>query len=368
MIINCEKNVLAEGVNTASKVIIAKSPVPALEGILFEAYDGGKLKLTGSDIDVGIETFIDVEVEKEGAVIVNAKLFSEILRNLTNDVVSIEVDDKLNMHISCGVVNFNIPCMDPKYYPSIPIFENEKSITLKRGVLFSMIRQTIFSVSVFDAKPVLKGVLFEVGKDKISLVSSDNYRLSVRHENFENKYEEDFGFIVPGKTLNEIIKMTGDPEDEVSMGISQNYICFEFDGIRVVSKLLKGEFINYKSIIPYSFKTVCKVKTDDIKKAVERASLLVDEKVRYPVKFSIEFDSMVVSYRKAEGHSFTDEIKISKEGDSLEIGFNNKYVLSILSAIDDEEILIKLNSPLASMCITPIEGDKYFYLVSPMRL
>lgn len=368
MIINCEKNVLSEGVNTVSKVILSKSPVPALEGILFEAYEGGKLKLTGSDIDVGIETFIDVDVEKDGSIIVNAKLFGEILRNLTNDTVRIEVDEKLNMHISCGVVNYNIPCMSAKYYPNIPIFENEKSIKLKRGVLFSMIRQTIFSVSVFDAKPVLKGVLFEIGKENLSLVSSDNYRLSIRKEAFENKYKEEFSFIVPGKTLNEIIKMSGDEEDEVSIGISNNYVCFEFDGIRIVSKLLKGEFINYKSIIPFSFKTTCKVKTQDIKKAVERASLLVDEKVRYPVKFSIEFDSMVISYRKTEGHSFTDEIKIEKQGDSLEIGFNNKYVLSILSAIEDEEILIKLNSPLASMCITPVDSDKYFYLVSPMRL
>lgn len=368
MIFSCEKNIISEGVNIVSKVIVSKSSVPALEGILFEAYDDGKLKLTGSDIDVGIETYIDVNVEKEGSIIVNAKLLGDILRNLTNDIVRIEVDDKLNMHISCGVVNYMIPCMNPKYYPNIPIFDNEKSIKLKKGTLFSMIRQTIFSVSVFDAKPVLKGVLFEVDKDKISLVSSDNYRLSLRKESFENKYEEPFSFVVPGKTLNEIIKMTGEDDDDVNIGISHNYACFEFEGIRVVTKLLKGEFINYQSIIPFSFKTVCKVKTQDLKKAVERASLLVDEKVRYPVKFSIEFDSMVISYRKTEGHSFTDEINIEKQGESLEIGFNNKYILSILSAVDDEEVLIKLNSPLASMCITPTDNEKYFYLVSPMRL
>ncbi len=368
MIFKCEKNVLSEGVNIVSKVILAKSTFPALEGILFEAYEGGKLKLTGSDVDVGIETFIDVDVVHDGSIIVNAKLFSDILRNLTNDTVTVEVDEKLNMHISCGVVNYMIPCMNPKLYPNIPIFDNEKSVKIKRGVLFSMIRQTIFSVSVFDAKPVLKGVLFEVEKDKISLVSSDNYRLSIRQENYESKYEEAFKFVVPGKTLNEIIKMTGDDDDEVYIGISNNYACFEFGGIRVVTKLLKGEFINYQSIIPFSFKTVCKVKTQELKKAVERASLLVDEKVRYPVKFSIEFDSMIISYRKTEGHSFTDEIRIERQGDTLEIGFNNKYVLSILSAIDDEEILVKLNTPLASMCITPTDSEKYFYLVSPMRL
>ncbi len=368
MILSCDKNVISEGVNIVSKVILAKSPVPALEGILFEAYNGGKLKLTGSDIDVGIETYIDVDVEKEGSIIVNCKLFSEILRNLTNDVVKIEVDDKFNMHISCGVVKYTIPCMNPKMYPTIPIFDKEKSIKIKRGPLFSMIRQTLFSVSIFDAKPVLKGILFEVEKERIRLISSDNYRLSIRKEDFASNYDEAFKFVVPGKTLTEIIKMNGEDDDEVSIGISHNYASFDFSGIRVVTKLLKGEFINYQSIIPSSFKTVCKVKTQDLKKAVERASLLVDEKVRFPVKFSIEFDSMIISYRKTEGHSFSDEIGMEKQGDSLEIGFNNKYILSILSVIEDEEILIKLNNPLASMCITPVDDERFFYLVSPMRL
>ena len=364
----CDKVVLSDAINTVNKVIPVKGVMPALEGILFNVYDDGKIKLTGFDLEVGIETYFDAEVEKEGSFIVNAKLLGDIVRSLSNESVILSLDDKMNMTIVSGVIQFVIPCLSADMFPDMPLIEGERQIKLKQSLLHSMVRQTIFAIAQNDVKPIQKGVLFDANENVLTVVASDYYRLALRKEIFEDGFGEGFHFIVPGKALHELIKIMDDNDDEILINLASKHVVFEFANVRIISRLLEGEFIKFDTIIPASFKTIAKVNTEEVKKAIERASLLIDEKIRVPVRFSFEYDSIIISCRKTDGHSFTDEVHTDKEGENLEIGFNNKQLLSILAGSEKDELLFKLNNPLSSMVVTGTEDDKFLYMTSPMRL
>ena len=365
---SCEKSLLLNSINIVSKIIPQKSSMPALDGILLELYDDGKLKLTGFDLEVGIETYMTVDLMVPGKLIVNAKIFGEIIRKIDDETVFLQADEKLNLTISSGVIKFIVPCLNADIYPDLPIIEKSNSFKLKQSILHSMIRQTIFSVSTNEAKPILKGILFDIIDNEIYIVSSDTIKMAIRKESFENNIKNNFSFIVPGKALSELIKIMNDSDDEIYIGLSSHHITFEFDNAKIISRLIEGEFINYKSIIPKSFKSTIKIKLSDFQKAIERASILISEKARYAVRCSFEFDSIIISCKTADGHSLKDEIRASIEGDNLEIGFNNKYLLDILNACECDEICIGLNSPMTSICITPVDNDKFIFLISPMRL
>lgn len=365
---SCDKNLLLNSVNIVSKIIPQKSLMPALDGILLELFDDGKLKLTGFDLEVGIETYLTVDVIKPGRLIVTAKIFSEILRNLDNETIFLEADEKLNLTISCGVIKFVIPCLAYDLYPDMPIIEKANVFKLKQNILHSMIRQTIFSVSTNDSRPALKGMLFDIKENEINIISSDTFKMAIRKETFENTLGSDMSFIVPGKALAELVKIMNDNDDEIFIGLASHHITFEFNNIKIISRLIEGEFINYKSVIPKAFKTTATIKLNEIQKAVERASILISEKIKSAVRCSLEFDSIIISCKTSAGHSLTDEIRAEIKGDNLEIGFNNKYLLDIFNACESEDICLMLNSPVTSMCVSPIDSDKFLYLISPMRI
>jgi DNA polymerase-3 subunit beta len=342
--------------------------MPALDGILMELFKDGKLKLTGFDLEVGIETYLTVEAVTPGKLIVNAKLFGDILRNLDNGTIYLEADEKLNLNISCGVIKFVIPCLPFDMYPDMPIIEKSNVFKLKQNILHSMIRQTIFSVSANDSRPALKGMLFDIIDNEIYIISSDTFKMAIRKETFDNTLGSNISFIVPGKALAELVKIMNDNDDEIYIGLASHHITFEFNNIKIISRLIEGEFINYKSIIPKAFKTTATIKLNEIQKAVERASILISEKVKSPVRCSLEFDSIVISCKTSDGHSLTDEIRAEIKGDNLEIGFNNKYLLDIFNACECEDVCLMLNSPVTSMCVSPINSEKFLFLISPMRL
>ena len=369
MTFSCEKNVILEAVNTVIKVVPSKSSIPVLEGIFVEITDDKKIRLVGSDIDIGIETFRALDnAEGCGAFVANAKTFGEMLSKLENGTVFFTLDEKNVLHMICGVIKYDLPCIDASLYPSMPMIEKSKSLSLKKSVLHSMLRQTLYAVSNNDTRPILRGALFDIEKESITVVASDTFRLAMRKEIFENPNEENFSFIVPGRTLSELTKIMKNDDENVDIGIASTHISFEFDETKIQSKLLAGEFLNYKNIIPKEFKTTVKVDTDNLKRAIERAAVLISEKIKNPVRMSFGFDSVVVSCRTPEGSSLTDEISAEIKGENIEIGFNDKYLIDALNASEKDKIHFNLNSPVTPMCITPEDSDSFVFLISPMRL
>lgn len=369
----CDKNVLSDAVNKVDKIVPLKSGVHAAEGILLELYDDGKLKLTGYDFTVGIETYIDTDSYTPGSIIINAKLFADILNNIPSGNVTVETGDGYSVKIICDNLDFTLIGMEASLFPSVPPVEKRDMLIIKQSVLCDLIRKTSSTVMQNDMNPVLKGMLLKSDEEGLMLVSSDTYRLSVCRFDGEytNQKGNDIKSIVPGRAFTELMKLldSSKAEENVEICISDTHCAFETADFRMITSLIKGEFVNYKKVTPTVFKNTIKVRTEDLFAAVTRASLLLsNEKLATPIRFAFEFDHVIVSLFKDNGHRYTDEVAVELTGENFEIGFNNRHLLGILSCISDEYIYLKANSPLSPVCITPLEGDAYYYLISPMRL
>ncbi len=361
----CKKQSLYEALINVSKAVADKSTIPALEGIKM-SLDDGTLSLTGYDLEIGIITTIPVVSADEGEWIVNSRLFSDIIKKMPAEEVEIDIAENMAMTINGGVTEYTISAMSAQQYPSLPEFGESKSITVGQSVIKSMINQTLFAVSQNDTKPILKGELFEVADEKLNVVAIDGYRLAVRTEPI--KFGENKKFVIPAKTLSEVSKLLKD-EDELTCDVvvSKKHIVFDFNGYTVFSRLLEGEFHNYRGSIPQKSVTEVIIERRELIDCLERASLLINERIKSPVKCLFDGGVLKISCQTSIGKIF-DEIDCDISGPMIEIGFNCRYLLDPLKVIGDDKIKLLMNGGNLPMKIVPMKGEEYTYLVLPVRL
>lgn len=363
----CEKSVLIEMVNATLHAITSKSTIPALEGILIEAHD--QLVLTGFDLEVGIRCKNYAEIEERGSIVINGRLLSDIIRKLPDDVLTISCDEKLYVTISCGVSVFNLIGMSPADYPELPAVQKERYTTLPQNTLKKIIQGTIFSASENDSRPIITGCLFKITGEELIVVALDSFRLAMRTEQVQRgDSTKNLNFVVPAKALREVDRFLNDSDDNINISISRRNICFEFGNTVLTCRLLEGEFLNYGNAIPESCSKTVKVRTSDLITALERVSLITNDKLKNFVKCEFESDKLVLTCTTSIGQAY-DECRVQDiEGGPLTIGFNSRYLLDAMRACRDEEVLIELNTPNAPAIIKPLEGDAYLYLILPVRL
>ncbi len=367
MKIKAEKKVLLEAVIPTLCALSTKALIPALECIYIKA-ESGKLIVTGYDLAKGVRTETEMNVEEEGALLLNAQKLSSILRTLPDGIVDITVDKDQKVTIVSGKIKFEILGLPTDGYPSIPELVGDRSFSIPKGILKRLCQQLLFSVSVDEKRPVLTGINFEINGDKITLVSCDGFRLSIRNETV--KSDELMKFIVPGRTLSELMKLLDDSDDIISVELTNKHIIMHFDNLYFFSRLIEGEYIDYLKPIPKDTTVEARVKIDDMIASCERASLVIDERVKSPVKITVAPGSLLFSCDSVNG-KVRDEIPASTNGTDLDIGFNNKYLLDALRAAalsGDDEVVLRMKTPLVGMSIQPIDHDSYFYLVLPVRL
>ena len=328
---SCEKETLLNLLNIASRAVTGKSSMPLLEGLLLAA-DADTLTITGYDLSMGIRTTAQVDVVEPGRIVLNSRLFCEIVRKLPQDVVYLETDDKLMTTIKCGRSVFNLMASEADEYPALADVASDKGLSLPQPILKSMIAQTIFSVSDNESKPIHTGCLFEIEGSRLNVVAVDGYRLSVRRETVEG-VPGDMKFVVPGASLREI----------------------------------EREFLNYRAAIPKEFEHEVSADRQELIQCIERVSLIVSEKLKNPIRFHFDGSYVQMSCVTAIGKSY-DECPFDGSIENLEIGFNNRYILEALRAAGDEQVKLQLKGALNPMIISPMEGDKYTYLVLPVRL
>ena len=361
----CNTSVFAEACNIVQRGVPQKSTIPSTEGIFIQAKNS-RLNLTGYDLEVGITTFIDCSIEQEGSIVLNARLLCDILRRLPAASVTISVDSHSLCKINSGEAEFSLVGIPAHDYPELPTVSGGLPFAIKQGVLRDMVKQTIFAVAVQDIKPVHKGIKFEVENNNLRLISCDGFRLAIRNEAIDYT-GEDLTFVVPAKTLAEVCKLVDDDENNVSFSIGKKFILFEIGNYRIISRLLEGEFINYKNAIPAESSTKARVNLKLIVEAVERASLLITSKIKSPIRCVFDDNTIRLSSATALGAS-TDKIPAAIEGKRVEIGFNNSYLTDCLKTVDADEVSIELSSPVSPIIIKPIEGDSFIFLIIPMRL
>ncbi|GAA0123624.1 DNA polymerase III subunit beta [Clostridium faecium] len=359
-----EKNLLQEAISNVQKAITGKSTMPILQGIYISAYKN-TLTLIGSDIDVCIETKIDVEVIEEGSIVIDSRIFGEIIRKLPNAEVEVTSIDENTIELNCEKSCVNLIHMNAADYPLLPSMDEEMLFTIPQKTLKNMIKGTIFAAAQDETRPILTGVLFELKENKLNLVALDGFRVAFRSENIDYDYNKEA--VIPGKTLNEVSKILEDTEEPVKITFTPNHILFNFGNTKVISRLLEGEFIKYSSIIPQEYKLRLIVKKDEILSCVERASLMAKDGNTNLVKLDIQEDTLIVTSNSQLGKA-REEVSILLQGETLKIAFNSKYLIDIFKNMDEEEIAMELSSVVSPCVIKNKNENNCTYLLLPVRV
>ncbi len=362
---SCEKALLSAAVSTASRAVAAKSAISAMEGILIEA--GDRLKLTGYNLETGIQAAVPAEIKETGSLVLSARLFGEIVRKMPDDVVTFS-SQGYTVNIKCGLSEFNILGTDPEEFPELPTVDQQNALVLPQGTLRSMISQTLFAVSDNESRPVHTGSLFDVEGDGLTVVSVDGYRLALRREAVkEKKGAESFSFVVPGSALGEVEKICSG-EGDVSVVQGARHILFQTGDILLVCRRLEGDFLPYKNAIPRNNSIRVECDGRALLSSIERVSLIISEKLKSPLRCVFGDGTVDITTKTAIGDA-ADRCPITGDGGGLEIGFNNKYLIDALKAAPAEKLRLEFTSGVAPCVILPAEGEESFlYMVLPVRL
>ncbi len=365
MKIVCSKSDLVKAVFTVSKAVPTRTTMPILECIILDA-TAGDIRLMASDTELAIETTIDGEILEPGVIGLNARLFGDMVRKLPDLDVTISCGDNLVTNIRCGKAIFDIAGQNADDFNFLPANRMFDPVVISELALKDVIRQTIFSTADNDNNRMMTGEHFLVRDSALKVTSLDGHRISIRQVDLKERYEET-SVIVPGKVLNEITKiLSGGAEDMVSIFFSKNEIIFEFENTVVVSRLIDGEYFKVDQMISADFSTKVSVSKRDLLDCIDRSTLFVKEGEKKPIIMQISEGSMRISIRSALG-ALDEDLAIEKEGGDLTIGFNPKFFMDALRAIDDEQVDIYYVNQKAPCVIKDAEGS-YLYLILPVNI
>ena len=361
----CEKASLQISCSVASRATVSKSPIPALEGLLLEA--AGELTITGYDLKKGIYTRCEAQIEEPGSVVVNARLFGEMIRKMPDGMICVSTDENLNVTVRCGKSEYRFMGISAEDYPEIPTVREDKKINVRQGLLRGMIEQTIYAVATSDIRPVYTGSLFETKEDELTIVSVDGFRLAKRTEKMDDPAEET-SFVVPGSALADLVRVGGDEEDTVSISVGDKHISFTVGNTVVITRRLEGEFLNYKKSIPSSFRYSVEVEKAEFMSSIDRVSLIVNEKNSSPVHL-IFGDGSIDCFCATPLGKAEDVCLCEGSGENMEIGFNDRYLMDAMKAAASDRLKISLNSPSSPCILTAADGsEKFTYMILPVRL
>lgn len=363
MKIICNTKALSEAAATVQRAVSSRASIPALGGILITAQED-YVTLCGYDLSLGIRSTIPANVKESGKACVQASMLVDILHRLSGSETSLEVQNR-SIRIESEEAKFVVAGLEPSDYPEIPQITENSSIKISESTLKSMIRQTLYAVAKVDTRPVHTGSKFEIEDGKIRVISVDGYRIAIREE--PTKSDERTSFIVPGKTLSEMMKLLGDNSKEIEMKISQRHILFTIGNCTVISRLLEGDFLDWQAAIPRESKTDIAASVPDFTAGLDRVLLLVTEHLKSPVRCEFADNSINLSCFTAIGRA-NDRLEAQITGDNLIMGFNGHYLLEALNNTECDEVHIQLNGPLSPMIISPIEGNSFLSIVLPVRL
>lgn len=365
MKLSIKKSDLVNGVQTCIKAVPNRTTMSILECILIDATDN-EIRLVSNDSDFGIQTVIEGNILKGGMVAVEAKLFAETVRKLPDVDIVIETDENFKTYINFGgESDLVILGRDGELFTDISSYNRDEKLVISQYTLKEMIKNTIFSISENETNKVLGGELFDVTPDLLKIVSLDGQRISVRNTHL-NGNTLTKKVIVPGKNLNELIKiLPGKTDENVSILFNNNSIIFEFENTVVVTRLIEGEYFNIKNILSMDYETKIKINKKSLYECVDRSTVLVKEGDKKPIILSIEDDYLRLNINSVIG-SLKERIDIAKEGADLKIGFNPKFLIDALRVIEDDEINVYFTNA-KSPCIIRDDEEKYTYVVLPVN-
>jgi len=365
MQITIDTKTLNAGIATVVKALSSHAALPILEGILLTAADDGLL-LKCSDLALQIECRLPAAVMETGSAVVPGRLFSEMARKLPEEEASITVFDK-TLQLTCGRAKSSMQCMEAGDFPEMPFHGETYSITLPQNRFKDMIRQTVFSTAQEESKPILTGVLMELNESGLTMVALDGFRLALRRAAMQGAVSEARAAVVPAKSMNDIARTLLDTDENVTLTFTRTHVLVDMEHTKVTARLLEGDFIPYKQILPTEHQSRVHVNRKELLESIERAMLLAREGNNNLVRFSITIDQIKLFANSAIG-SIDEAVPVQLTGPDIEIAFNARYFSDVLKALDDETIYLDLNNSVSPCVVRPVQGDAYYYLILPVRI
>ena len=365
MKISCSQAALLESVNVVSKAVPVKTTMPILECILLKAFNG-QIILTASNMDLGIENIVrDGEIEEEGIVALDAKLFSDVVRNLPKSTVYLETDELYHTTIRCDKALYKVIGKSGQDFPKLPILKIDDPVEISQLSFKNIITQTSFAAAVNEANKMMTGVYMEIHGNFLKMVALDGHRISVRTIQLKQPYP-DHSVIIPGKSLNEINKnLSSEINDKAYIYFTDNQMIVDIENTTMVVRLIEGQYFNYEQMIRFQFNTKVVVNRREIVDSINRATLLVKEGEKKPIILNIVDGKIELMGNSAFG-TMKEDIQVLKEGEDLMIGFNPRFLLDALRVIDDEQVSIYLMDAKSPAFIKD-DAESYIYIVLPVN-
>ncbi len=363
----CNQQKLSASLSIVSKSITNRSTLPILKGFLLEV-DSDKLTISGSDLDLSIEQVITVENSENGSVVVESKNFNELIKKLSNTEIGIEVLEDI-LYVRSGKETYTIPIMSADDFPRVNFLDNfNETIIINKNLLKDMIKKTIFASGNDDIRPILKGLLLDINNNTLSAVASDGFRIAL----YRNKIDCDknSSIIINSRIINEIYKIIMEvdtQEEDIRIELNDKKAMFMLENVKIMSSLIEGKFIDYKSLMYDDFETEIIIDREELFTTVDKASIFSNISKSKSIKLEVKEDTMIVSSSSSEGSS-NNTINIEKKGNDILIGCNSKYILEPLKSIEDDKIKIIFKSNQRPFIIKSVTGEEYNYLLAPLRI
>ncbi|MDO4564460.1 MAG: DNA polymerase III subunit beta [Clostridia bacterium] len=356
-------NELISAVLSVIKALPLRTTLPALEGIYVVAEREG-VRLLCSDLMMQKECFIPATVEEEGSCVVPGKLFSELIRKMPDSILELNMQSTV-LVISGGRTRNQLQCIEFDEFPIMSFSGDHISVKMDRLDFKNMINQTSFAIATDDSKPMLTGAFTEFDGNRITMVATDSYQLALKHIEVNEELPQK-STIIPGKTVNELGRMMDETQDDVNLLLSKTHIRLDLGHTALVARLLDGNYIDYKRLLPKESKTKVSINREELINSIERAQLVAKEG-NNNILMSFEGDKLTITAESFIG-SINDEIEVKLIGEDIKIAFNPKFCLNILKCIPDETVYFEFNSSISPCVIRPVRGESYYYLIVPMRI
>ena len=371
MKLTIKKELLLDGLNKVSKALSSKNLVPVLAGIKFDLNEKG-LMLTASDNDITIQVFIDktedMEIEKEGSIIIQGKYILDIVRKLPDEFINIEVIDELKITIYTDNSEFNLNGINKSEYPSINLDLSKNPLNIDGKLFRSIISQTSFASSSDESRPILTGINFKIVGNTMECNSTDSYRLARRLITLNNAVEENYNIVIPSKNLLEFIKIMDDSEENIELHIFNNKVLIKYKNILFQSRLISGTYPNTANLLPDEFMLGIKVKVNELYNVIDRASILTSDKEKNIVTFEIDGNKLFVRSSSAEIGRVEEKMNIEKDNnENLKISFVAKYMMEALKSFPTEKVEISFVGEVKPIILKAIDDDSLTQLVLPIR-
>jgi DNA polymerase-3 subunit beta len=375
MRVSCLQENLAKGLSIVARAVATRSTLPVLSNILL-ATDQGRLKLSATNLEIGITCWIGAKVEEDGATTVPARTFVDLVSALPAERADMALNVRTQtLNVKCGRFENNVRGIDAAEFPIIPTADDAKAIRIDAEVLRTMISQVVFAAATDESRPILTGVLAKFDTDKVTLAASDGFRLAVRTAPLIEPIPQPISIIIPARALAELGRISGDQENPVTINItpSKSQVLFHLDYIELVSQLIDGNFPDYNQIIPKKKETRTVVGTAELLKACKAANVFARESANI-VKLSVEPGTelapghVTLQATSAETGDNVGEMDATVEGAAVQIAFNVKYLIDFLSVANAAQVGLETTTASSPGKFTPVGDDAFLCVVMPMHL